>query len=273
MSNCCFVAVILAGWLVAPAVCAAGFQFELLGASDDWIAVRENIPASPTDTTACNYPGLDPSRYVGVRVHFIRLSAEAKRGRAVPLERPAGSMALYTPARPDEGCTSTVDAERRWNEIAAHAKSLGIELPATLPTPVVLGAVVPAKDCVLIGGAPLDTPPCRREFKQVLGGGTIRIAVSLIAIPEAPDESTCQSVGHRFGAAIQVAGFDFGQLGSGVAPGGFVSHYDCRGQQFDALRLYALDHAVVLVGSFSGANIADRDEYPFVVVFPARPAP
>lgn len=49
-----------------------------------------------------------------------------------------------------------------------------------------------------------------------------------------------------------------------VAPGGFANHYDCRSQQFDLLCLYLLDGFMVLVCSFSGTNIADQNEYPFL---------
>lgn len=95
--------------------------------------------------------------------------------------------------------------------------------------------------------------------------------MSLTAVPEAPDETLCQFIGHRFGAVIQVAGLNFGGAESSVAPGGFADHYDCRSQQFDPLRLYHLDRYVVLLVGFRGTNIADRDEYPFLLVFPDRP--
>lgn len=267
-------AVLSAVWVIAPAIaCAAAFQFEILGVSDDWLMVRENIPASPSDTTACSYPGLDPSQYVGARVHFVPLPAEAKRGRLVMLEKPANSMTLYAPERSGAGCTSASDAEKRWSEIAARAKNLGIALWATPPAALVLGAAVPAKACVLLGEAPSDRPPCRREFKHALKEGTIRIGVSLTAVPEAPDPRLCQYVGHRFGVAIQVAGLDFEKMESGVAPGGFANHYACRSQQFNPLRLYPLDRFLVVIGGFAGTSIADRDEYPFVVIVPARLTP
>jgi hypothetical protein len=258
--------------LVPAAACAAAFQFEAIGASDSWIVIRENIPASPADTAACSYPGLDPSEYVGVMVRFMRLSPEAKRGRLVPLDMQGRSMTLYTPARRREDCTSSAEADRRWREIDLHAKSLGAGLSAAPPTPVVLGEAVPAKACVLIGGAATAKSPCRRVFTHPLKGGPIRIAVSLAAVPEAPDLRSCQFVGHRFGAAIQVAGLNFATMDSGIAPGGFAGHYDCRAQQFNPLRLYLLDQFMVLLGGFRGTNIADRDEHPFLVVFPVRPA-
>jgi hypothetical protein len=77
----CIGAALFMFWLLCPIVASAAvFQFEVLGVSDDWIAVRENIPVLPTDTDACRYPGLDPSLYTGATVHFYPLSAEAKRG-------------------------------------------------------------------------------------------------------------------------------------------------------------------------------------------------
>jgi hypothetical protein len=259
--------------LVSPAMASTElFQYEILGASANWIVVRENIAASAADTAACAYPGLDPSQFVGATVHFIQLPAEAKRGRLVPLPKPASSMALYTPATPG-GCTTSADAERRRNEIAARAKDLDVTLPANPPVPVVLGAPVPAKACALMEAASPGRTPCNREFKRVVHEKTIRIAVSLTAIPEAPDEKVCQFVGHRFGVAVQMAGLDFGKMGSGVAPGGFAEHYDCRSQQFNSLRLYLLDRFLVLLGGFGGTNIANSQETPFLIIAPNRLAP
>ncbi len=256
---------------VPAAASAAVFQFEILGASADWIAVRENIPASASDTAACTYPGLDPSEYIGATVHFVRLADEAKRGRLMPLATPDRSITVYAPERSGEGCTSAAGAEQKWREIAAHAKELGIGLSEKPLAPVVLGTVVPAKSCVLIG-ASAGGPPCRRVFRDVVSGAAIQIAVSLAAVPEAPDERLCQFVGYRFGVAVQVVGLDFGKIGA-PAPGGFTDHYDCRGQQFDPLRLYSLDQFRVLVGDFRGASIADRSEHPFVVIIPTRRSP
>ena len=264
---------IVALFLVFPAIASTElFQYEILSASATWIVVRENIAASPADTAACAYPGLDPSQFVGATVHFIQLSAEAKRGRLVPLPKPASSMVLYTPA-PLGGCTTSAEADRRRNEIAARAKDLEVPIPATPPVPVVLGTPVPAKACALMEATPPGRTSCNREFKRVVHAKMIRIAVSLTAIPEAPDEKVCQFVGHRFGVAVQVTGLDFGQIGSGVAPGGFAEHYDCRSQQFNSLRLYMLDRFLVLLGGFRGTNIADNQESPFIVVAPSRAAP
>ncbi len=262
----------MASRLVAAAESAAVFQFEVLGASADWIVVRENIPAPPSGAVVCTYPGLDPSEYVGATVHFVRLTDEAKRGRLTPLATFDRSVTVYAPGRSGEGCTSAADAEQKWREIAVHAKELKIGLSGKAPAPVALGTAVPAKSCILIGSASAAGPPCRRVFRHVVGGAAIQIGVSLTAVPEAPDERSCQFVGYRLGVAVQVAGLDFGKIGA-PAPGGFADHYDCRGQQFDPLRLYSLDQFRVLLGTFRGANIADRSEYPFVVIIPTRASP
>jgi len=265
--------VLLVSLLTSPAEAArAVFQFEALGAFDDWVVIRENIPASPSDTNACRYPGLDPSEYVGAVVHFVQLPAEAKRGRLLQLDTFENSITIYARGRDGEGCTSAGDAERHWSEVSTRASSLGITLSASPPPPLVFGAPVPAKSCVLIHDGGMDRHPCESVFKYLLDGKAIQIAVSLTAVPEAPDGRSCQFVGHRFGAVIQVAGLDFGTMGS-VAPGGFTNHYDCRSQQFDPLRLYRLGGSLVLIGGFCGTNIADRGEHPFLVVFPTRPAP
>jgi hypothetical protein len=271
--NLRLVAATLAGWLLVPAVAwATTFQFEVVGASEGWIVIRENIPASSTDTAACTYAGIDPSRFIGATVHFFALSEDAKRGQLVVLGKPQSSMPLYAAVHGDQGCTSEADADRQWKEIVDKARGLGIEIPSTLPTPKLLGEAVQAKRCELIDDTSMDKQPCRREFRHLLKHGIVRIAVSLTAIPEAPDKRVCQYVGHRFGVAIQVGGLDFGKMGSVVAPGGFANHYDCRSQQFNPVRLYSLDDSVVLLGSFSGTNIADRDEYAFFLIFPTKPA-
>ena len=259
-------------WLAAAVAHAATFQFEVLGASGDWVVIRENLPASATDTDACRYPGLEPSDHVGVTVHFVRLSPEAKRGRLLPLATPDSSVMVYERRRTGGSCTSAAEAEQRWREIAGRAKSLEIELSAKAPVPMVLGTSVPAKSCVLIGGTATAAPPCRQVFRQRLHGAPIQIAVSLTAVPEAPGERVCQFVGHRLVAVLQVAGFDFGAIGS-VAPGGVAEHYDCRSQRFEPLRLYDLGHVALVIGGFAGTNIANRTEQPFLVAFPTRPAP
>lgn len=266
-------------WATVPALLhlaatsgnAAVFPFEVLGVSENWLVVRENIPARADDTSACTYPGLDPSQYVGATVHFFRRSDEDRRGRLLPLEKPAESMTLYAHGHQSQGCTSAANAKQLWGQIASRAASLGVALAATPPAAVVLGAPVPVNACNLLGGPGVDKPPCRQEFQHTLKEGAIRIAVSLTAVPEAPDLKTCQFVGYRLAIAIAVSGLGFGQPDSTLAPGGFANHFDCRSQQSDALRLYHVGSLVVLMGGFSGRNIAGRTEYPFAMVFPARP--
>lgn len=264
---------LFAAFLLAPAVAlGAVFQFEALGASGDWVVIRENIPSAEVDAYACSYPGVDPSGHVGVKVHFVQLSAKAKSGRLTPLDSLKDTIMVHTPTRKGDTCTSAVEAQQRWNKIGARAKELGIDLPTSPPKPVMLGTAVPAKACDLAGGATLK-PPCHRVFQRSINGNAVSIAVLLTAAPEAPDLRVCQFFGHRLSVAIQVSGFDFGIFEkSDHAPGGFMSHYDCRSQQFDALRFYQLKDFVVLLGSFRGTNIADRDEHPFLVIFPSRPA-
>jgi hypothetical protein len=255
-------------WAAAAAGAVTPFQFEILGASGDWMVVRENIPSSAADTDACRYPEIDPSEYIGARVHFVRMSAEMKRGKLAALGTPDRSITLYAPGRAGEGCTPADEADQRWHEITAHAKELGVSLSARAPTPVVLGGAVPSKDCVLIAPAGAGATPCRRIFRTAIHGVTMQIAVSLTAVPEAPNEQSCQFTGHRFAVAIQAAGPGFGQLGAAV-PGGFFDHYDCRPQQFDPLRLYVFEGLGVLLGDFRGTNIADRTEHPFVMALPS----
>jgi hypothetical protein len=181
---------------------------------------------------------------------------------------------LYDPAKTEAGCTSADEARRRWADILARAKDLEIDLPASprALSPVVFGAAIPAKECILARGAAPGTR-CRQVYKHRFTAGLIEMTVALIAIPEAPDRSVCQFAGHRFGAAIQVTGFDFGKMEAEAAPGGFANRYDCRSLQFSPLRLSLSGATAVLLGSFRAANIADRDEYPFLVVVPVRPAP
>lgn len=267
----CSIALLGISLLACPAA-AAAFQFEVLGASDDWIAIRENIPAAASDTAACSYPRLDPSEQVGVTVHFVRISPEAKRGRLTSFDTSSASMPLYSRGRAGESCTSAAEAERRLREIVQRAKSLGISVANANPKPsTLLGEAVPAKACVLIGAGGGSGSPCRRVFNQRLKDRTAQIGLSLVAVPEAPDNRSCQFVGYRFEAAIQVSGGDLGTMESGIVPGGLANHYDCRNQQFDPLRLYVFDNYVVLLGSFRGTNIADREEHPFLILFPARP--
>jgi hypothetical protein len=264
-----------AAWAAAAAVAApqqaATFQFELLGATTDWVIVRENIPATSADTAACAYPRLDPSEHVGVTVRFLPLPPPAQRGRLMPVEAGDTPMPLYSPSRRGSPCTTAAEAQQRWAAIVARAARVGIELRADPLVPIVLGAPVPATACVLLRRGTARPAQCSAVYTRQIDGQRFRIAVSLAAVPEAPDGAACQYAGHRFSAALQVDGLDFGAAGSEVAPGGLADHYDCRGQQFEPLRLYAGGGVAVLLGGFRGTNIADRATYPFVIVFPTRP--
>ncbi|HYP15084.1 MAG TPA: hypothetical protein VEQ63_14240 [Bryobacteraceae bacterium] len=250
---------------VAP---AAVFQYELLGRSDEWLVIRENIPTSGSEKSACTYPRLDPSEYSGVRVHFVRVTADAKLAKLIRLETSTDSMAHYAPGPNGQACTSAAEAQEHWKAISARAQSLGIDLPGAAPAPVILGKAVDAKSCSLAGA---ERVPCRRLHRQQFQSGPIQIAVLLTAVAQSPDNQTCQFVGHRFGAAIQVTGLEFGSQPGSLAPGGFADHYDCRSQEFRPMRLYVMGGAAVLIASFKGTNIADRDEYPFFLVFPTEP--
>ena len=265
-----------AAWACALAPVLAGaapFQFEVLSVSGDWLVLRENILAAASDTAACGYPGLDPSEFVGSSVHFVRLSPEAARGRATAPAQPESTIAVHAPQRGGAACTSAAETRQRWAEVAMRAQDLGITMPGAPPVPRVFGGVVPAARCALLGGkADAARPPCRSVLRPSLHGMPFRIAVALSAVPEAGDERTCQFVGHRMVAVLQVAGADFGRIGR-PAPGGVVEHFDCRPQQFQPMRLYDLGDVAALLVAFRGANIADRSEHPFVVVFPTRPAP
>jgi hypothetical protein len=264
---------LVASLLAASSASAATTQFELLGASAEWLVVRENVPAKPSDLSACRYPGLDPSQYVGARVFFVRLPEAAKRGKLLDLTGRDPKLALpwYSPDGSGKRCSSATEVGANWKAIAARAGELGVKVTETASMPVLLGPPVAASAC-LLGAAASASSPCRRTHAQSLGSSRVRIVIALTAIPEAPDAQTCQSIGHRFSAAIQVSGLDFGTPGSDSSPGGFVDHYDCRGQQLLPLRLYRANDVAVLLGAFQGTSIADREEYPFAVVFPVRAA-
>lgn len=253
--------------VLAPAVprAATPFQFEVLGASTDWLVLRENVPVQGDVAEACRYPGIDPSEFLGARVHFVRLSEEAKRGRLTPFAPAEEPMPLFTPTRGPSPCTSRDEGRERWARIVARAGELGIDLASGKALkPVTVGAAVPDRACVLLGGGEAARA-CRREFDHAVRGQPLRIGVLLTAVPEAPDLATCQLSGLRLGAAVQVTGLDFGQIGAS-APGGFATHHDCRSQQLDPLRLYAIDGGLLVVGSFRGTSLADRGEYPFFVI-------
>lgn len=249
---------------------AATFQFQVLAASTDWLVLRENLPSTAADTAACRYDGLDPSDHVGVRVHFVRLPAEAQRGAAVRVGPAQTSVEVLSPRRDGSACTGADEARTRWARVAERAGALGLALPQPAAVPQLLGRAVPAARCeVLAGNA---GAPCRAVLAARVRGGALRIGVALASVPVAPDEKTCQFVGHRMAAVVQVAGLDFGRMGR-PAPGGVIDHVDCRAQQFQPLRLVDLGELAVLLATFRGASIADRGETAFVMVFPTRAMP
>jgi hypothetical protein len=247
---------------------AASFQFEVLGTSEEWVVLRENVPPLPDVTDTCSYPGVDPSEAMGVKVHFIRISPELKRGVLFAAGPYEASFTLYEPARNPSGCTSSEDAERNWKSIDAFGKNHGLRLERQVPPKAILGVSVPDRQCTVLERNNKLRQQCDRRYESVIDGRRMKVAISLFSVPEAPDENKCQFIGYRLGAAIQVEWLDLGTMGSGSAPGGFASHFDCRPQLFMPLRVYTFEDKIVLLISFRGNNIADREEYPFLSIFP-----
>lgn len=266
---------LLAGSMVqaqGQATGPAAPAFEVLGASAEGLVLRENLPVRATDTDACRYPGLDPSEYVGAQVHVMPLTPAAQRGRLFEPALGVQALPLHAPSS-GSGCTTPEQAGRHWQAIVERAKSLGIALAAKAPQASVLGQPVPARSCELRGRDAAVLRRCSSEFVRPVGGGrSVRIAVSVLAVPEAPDPAHCQFVGHRVGVAVQVSGLDFAAPGA-PAPGGFVTHHDCRAQQVEPWRLYVFGDRAVLLGGFRGSTMADGRTHPFVVTFPTRPLP
>jgi hypothetical protein len=258
---------ILLLWLMVVPAQGTTFQFEVLGASEEWVVLRENIPPSPGSLDACRYPGLDPALAIGVKVHFLRLSQEMKRGILSPAGPFESTFILYDPVKIQSNCTSPEASERNWKEIEMFAENQGLRLKRQTTWQAIWGTQVPDQDCVVIEKSPKARQSCDQIYETIMDGHRLKLAVSLLSVPEAPDEKKCQSVGYRFGAALQVKWLDIGRPGTGSAPGGFATHFDCRPQLFMPLRLYLFEDRFVLLSSFKGNNIADRDEYPFLLVF------
>jgi hypothetical protein len=266
----CSVALLVAAAALAFAPpAAATYQFEVLGASADWVLIRENVRARTSDTNACTYPGLDPSEYVGAFVQLFRLSEPQSRGQLTILEQGDEMMVLYSTARNGLGCSSPAEIEANWQRISARAAKLGIN-PQRQPVPVLLGTAVPARSCAVIAIGRTASQSCRRVHTQRIGKEQVRIGVSLSSVPQPPDRSTCQYIGYRLIAAVQIEAASYTPLL--ISPGGVTSHYDCRDQQFSPMRLYRLGDLAVLLGAFQATNIADRSEYPFFIVVPASAA-
>ena len=244
-------------------------QFELIGASDEWLAFRENIREDHEPLADCGYPGLS----VGTRamnIHFLRLSEAHRRGDLVPIDRFDHSFAVFEPASETTACTPREISEQRRKEADAFALEHGIALSDPIRPLAVFGTMVRADACEpmkKIGGR----SGCDERYEAKIDGQPIRVVRILTAVPRAPDYSTCQFVGHRFVLGLQVSWLDLGTADSLSVPGGVVEHYDCRAQTFMPIRLYALPEHVGVVASFRGANIADSSEHPSVIVMPRRP--
>jgi hypothetical protein len=263
--------------LVALASSPAGYaqtstpppQFELAGASDEWLAFRENIRDAREPLADCGYVGLSGGAR-GMKLHFVKLPEVHKRGDLVAVTRFDSSFAIYEPASDASACTSREVSARRRREAEAFSSSIGISVSRPIRPLAVFGSAVSAKVCEPMKKRSA-TGVCDAAYTARIDGKPIRIARFLTAVPRAPDYSTCQFLGHRFMLAVQVSWLDLGEPESQSAPGGFAEHYDCRAQLFMPIRLYALPDQVILLTSFRGNNIADWSEYPHVIVMPRNP--
>ncbi len=259
-------AVAAGGAHAAERVAPPASAFEVLGASQAWVALRENVVVGASDTDVCRYPGLDPSVYKGSIVHFVALSPSAISGKMFAPDLGAAPAPYLTPGTPQGGCTSLSEAQDRWRAIVARAKEIDIPIGENSRAPIPLGQPVTEEECELAarrGRARV----CDAAFIQTLAGQRFRIALSIRSAPEAPDKARCQFIGYRIGVAVQITGGAFGSVGA-PAPGGFVTHYDWRSQHVEPMKLYAFDRLAVLLVCFSSTNIADRTSTPSLVVFP-----
>ena len=251
---------------------ATSHQFDVLDANDEWVAVRENVLAElfHEPREACSYPGLADD-VVGTRIHFVELSAAARRGQMFPVDEFTRSFVVYEPAANPDSCTvdSVAKAGLRAAKEFAGAKGLTLN-PRSAPI-AQFGDRLSAQECEAInkpGGKSAVT--CDSVHRLELDGQPLLIGVLRSAVPQAPDLKRCQFFGHRFGLTLQVNWRDLGKMESDAAPGGFAEHYDCRRQRVEPVRLYAFGGNVVIVVSFRGDNIADRNEYLNLVVMPRK---
>jgi hypothetical protein len=90
------------------------------------------------------------------------------------------------------------------------------------------------------------------------------------AVPEVPNLARCHYVGPKASVGLQVTGIEFGAPGA-AAPGGFITHYDCRTYEVEPLHLFTSNERAVILGGFGTTNIAYRAIYPFIVVFRTSP--
>jgi len=244
-------------------------QFELIGASEEWLAFRENIQEAHEPLADCRYPGLSAATRA-MRVHFVRLSEPDKRGELVQIDRFDQSFTIYEPTSDATGCTSQELSEQRRKQADAFALKHGFAISNPIHPLVAFGSVVQAEACEAAKKVVGHTG-CDERYEAKIDGQPIRLARILTAVPRAPDYVTCQFVGHRFVLGLQVSWLDLGTAESLYAPGGFAEHYDCRAQSFMPIRLYALPEIIIVLASFRGDNIADFNEHLSVIVMPRKP--
>jgi hypothetical protein len=246
-------------------------QLELIGASRDWLAFRENIRDAHEPLADCGYAGLS-SNTRAMKLHFIKLPEAHRRGDLVALARFDSSVTVYAPASDASACTPREVTARRRRDAEAFASAHGITLASAgaIRPLATFGSAVPAKACEPMKKS-AAAGVCDASYRARIDGKPIRIVRALTAVPRAPNYTSCQFLGHRFMVAVQVAWLDLGGPESEHVPGGFAEHYDCRAQLFMPIRLYALPDQVILLASFRGDNIADWSEYPHVIVMPRNP--
>jgi hypothetical protein len=244
-------------------------QLELIGASDEWLAFRENIRDAHEPLVDCGYAGLSGGTRA-MKLHFVKLPEAHRRGDLVALARFDSSFAVYEPASDSARCTARDVSARRRRDADAFASGRGITLARAVKPLATFGTAVPAKACEPMRKS-TAVGVCDASYRARIDGKPIRIARVLTAVPRTPDYTTCQFLGHRFMVAVQVAWLDLGEPESESVPGGYAEHYDCRAQLFMPMRLYALPDRVILLATFRGDNIADRSEYPHVIVMPRNP--
>lgn len=242
-------------------------RFEIMGSSEDWIAVRENVADRGHEPAKrCGYPGLADS-IVGQSIHFLELTEPMKRGRIVELDAFAASYEIFAAPGADGGCTDSATSKSRRTAAHRFAAEHEVELAPKASPLAILGEPIRSDSCEALERtqSPGD---CGRLFELTVDGKPLRIARSLLAVPEAPDYVTCQFMGHRFLAALQVSWLGLAKYGALSAPGGFVSHYDCRPQLFLPLQVYESDELISILLAFRGENVADWSEHVSILVFP-----
>jgi hypothetical protein len=243
-------------------------QFEIIGASDAWIALWENVPPTPDALDSCAYGALEAGAAIGVKIHFVRVSPEMKRGILSSVGPFDSSFTFYEPAKNRGGCTSAEMATKNWNDIEVFANQQGVRVSKAPKVRSLFGSPIPANACTLfdkLKSTQNASKTCNHVQETTIDGQRLTVAWSLVSIPEAAEESKCQFIGHRFGAALQVKWLNSDAFGSRAVPGGLIAHFDCRPQLFMPIRLYVFEERIVLMASFKGDNIADHNEYPSIL--------